>query len=50
MSKYVVGFTGHFYVEADDREDAIIQIKDIGSTEPIPQDSTVRIDYVDWVI
>jgi hypothetical protein len=50
MNKYVVGFTGHFYVEAEDREAAILQIVDIGSTESIPHDSTVHIDYIDWVI
>lgn len=48
--KYVVGFTGHFYVEAENQEDAIAQIRDIGSTEPVPHDANIRLDYVDWVI
>jgi hypothetical protein len=47
--KYVVGFTGHFYVEAEDRDGAVIEIRDIGVTEPLPRDAIFRLDYLDEV-
>jgi hypothetical protein len=48
-SKYVIGFTGHFYVEANTPAEADRMAKDWSLSSP-PPNGYVRIDYVDWVI
>jgi hypothetical protein len=48
--KYVVGFTGHFYVEAENQADANIAAANFASSTPVPNDGYIRLDYVDWVI
>jgi hypothetical protein len=47
--KYVVGFTGHFYVEAETQEEANSLARDFIS-EHDPKNGRIRLDYVDWVI
>ena len=49
MRKYVVGFTGHFYVEAETQEDAN-DIANSWANPPEVDNGYIRIDYVDWVI
>jgi hypothetical protein len=46
--KYVIGFTGHFYVEAESQEEANEIAKSF--SDPTNDNGHIRIDYVDWVI
>jgi hypothetical protein len=48
--KYVVGFTGHFYVEAENQAEANIIAANFASDADVPGDGVIRLDYVDWVI
>jgi hypothetical protein len=50
MPKYVIGFTGHFYVEAENQADANIKAADFVSSTPVPNDGWIRLDYIDWTI
>lgn len=50
MPKYVVGFTGHFYIEAENQAAANILAATFASSTAVPNDGHIRLDYVDWVI